>query len=526
MSQEKAPEIVPLSSAQLEELLAQLQVLLPAPIYQKVQLLLRTLQWCMACIQGKTTTIGRLRHLLFGPKTEKTKQLFPKDPPASGQNGQPKTKREGHGRKGAASYTGAKKNKVTHPTLHAGCLCPQCARGKLYLLKTPARLIRLIAQPIIQATLHELERLRCALCGAIFTAPTPPETLQGKFHDNVGPMLGYLRYGAGLPMYRLEKLQNDFGVPLPASTQWELIEAAAQPYQPAWEALQTYAAQGHLVHNDDTNMRVQSLRQEIQEQNRSRTGIFTTSIISQVGPRYVALFFTGQKHAGENLDEILKRRAASLPPPIQMCDALSRNPAKEFKTILANCLPHGRREFVEIAEHFPAQCQHVLESLGEVFKHDAQAREHKLSPQDRLIFHQEKSGPIMESLQAWMQEQLEQKQVEPNSGLGKAYNYMLKHWPALTLFLRQAGAPLDNNICERALKTAIQHRKNSLSYKTENGARIGDLFMSLIHTCRLNEVNPYAYLLALTENAKRVLKEPGLWLPWNYPRPALPTDTG
>ncbi|MFO8002854.1 transposase, partial [Thioalkalivibrio sp.] len=80
---------------------------------------------------------------------------------------------------------------------------------------------------------------------------------------------------------------------------------------------------------------------------------------------------------------------------------------------------------------------------------------------------------------------MEKKLVEPNSGLGKAIKYMLKHWKKLTRFLEVPGTPLDNNIAERALKYAILHRKNALFYKTQNGAKVGDLFMSLIHTCQL-----------------------------------------
>src|SRR5215831_4964418 len=97
-----------------------------------------------------------------------------------------------------------------------------------------------------------------------------------------------------------------------------------------------------------------------------------------------------------------------------------------------------------------------------------QAQEQGLSPEERLRFHQDHSEPVMERLRAWLRAQFEEKRVEPNSGLGAAITYLLKHWTRLTLFLRQAGAPLDNNICERALKKAIRHRKNSLFYKTEN----------------------------------------------------------
>jgi hypothetical protein len=120
----------------------------------------------------------------------------------------------------------------------------------------------------------------------------------------------------------------------------------------------------------------------------------------------------------------------------------------------------------------------------------------------------------MDDLHQWMGQQLEQKRVEPNSGLGQAIRYMLKHWDPLTLFLRQAGAPLDNNLCERALKMAIPHRKNSLSYKTLNGARLGDRFMSLIQTCRLCGTNPLDYLNALQRHAKQAREHPTQWFPW------------
>jgi hypothetical protein len=122
----------------------------------------------------------------------------------------------------------------------------------------------------------------------------------------------------------------------------------------------------------------------------------------------------------------------------------------------------------------------------------------------------------MEKLHAWLHAQFGEKKVEPNSGLGEAIRYLLKHWDRLTLFLRQAGAPLDNNICERALKKAIRHRKNSLFYKTENGAGVGDLFMSLIHTCELNDTNPFDYLTELQKHAAELAQNPAAWMFWNY----------
>jgi hypothetical protein len=93
---------------------------------------------------------------------------------------------------------------------------------------------------------------------------------------------------------------------------------------------------------------------------------------------------------------------------------------------------------------------------------------------------------------------------------------MRKRWNKLTLFLRQAGAPLDNNICERIIKMVILHRKNALFFKTQKGADVGDLFMSLIRTCQLCGINPFDYLTALQEHHSEMHEHPAQWMPWNY----------
>jgi len=149
---------------------------------------------------------------------------------------------------------------------------------------------------------------------------------------------------------------------------------------------------------------------------RERTGVFTSGIVSTKKGRKVALFFTGPKHAGENLADVLKIRAAELDTPIQMCDALTRNLPGELKVIVSNCIAHSRRKFVDVLESFPTECRHVLEELGKVYKIDAEARAEALSAEARLALHKRESGPIMEKLHAWLQGQLEEKKVKPNSG--------------------------------------------------------------------------------------------------------------
>lgn len=476
------------------------------------------LEACEVLEQSQQSS-AKLRRLLFGSQSEKTDKVCP---PAEPPPLPAKKKPKGHGRRAARQYTGAERIPVCHRSLKAGQLCEKCQRGKLCPQKNPGVVLQLAGSPPVTAKLYELEKLRCNTCGAVFTAPTPPEAMKEKYDPSVAVSVGLLRFGCGLPHYRLARFQESLGVPLPESTQWELILPLAKTAEPILLELTRQAAQSPLLHHDDTKMRVQALRQPGSDSaaaiDPKRKGTFTTAINARVGDYAVTLFHTGWKHAGENLTDLLQHRAAGLEAPIQMCDALACNFTVEFQTLTANCLSHGRREFVDVHESFPVECRHVLTQLGKVYRVDAEAKEQNLSAAQRLVHHQTHSGPVMAELERWMKEELEQKRVEPNSGLGKAFAYLQGHWEALTLFLRVAGAPLDNNICERALKMAIMHRKNSLGYKTVMGAKVGDIFMSLIHTCRSNGFNPFKYLLALAEHAESVAINPSAWLPWNYPQ--------
>ncbi len=463
--------------------------------------------------------LKRVLHALAGmlptPRTtEKTKNVLEHpEAPAPENDSKPM---KGHGRNGASSYTGAKKVAVPHPELHAGDSCPGCEKGKVYPQQEPRTLVRIVGQAPLAATVYELHRLRCNLCGDVFTAPEPEGIGSEKYDETTAAMIALLKYGSGMPFYRLEKLEDLLGIPLPASTQWEIVEEAAEVIKTARDELIRQAAQGEVLHNDDTSMRVLRLAREPSD---DRTGVFTSGIVSTHEGRKIALYFTGRQHAGENLRDVLQHRVANLTRPIQMCDALSRNMPKlggGVEILLANCLAHGRRQFVEVATNFPEPCRYVLETLGDVYKYDAEARERHLSAAERLEFHQQHSGPVMKQLQDWLEAQFALKQVEPNSGLGKAITYLLRHWRGLTAFLRDAGAPLDNNLCERALKRAVLHRKNALFYRTLHGAEAGDLFMSLIHTCELAGANPFDYLTALQQHPHELADDPSVWMPWNY----------
>lgn len=379
--------------------------------------------------------------------------------------------------------------------------------------------------------MYQLEVYRCNLCSTEFPARPPDGVGEEKYDERAASMIALLRYGWGMPHSRLARLQAGFKVPLPSSTQWEVVHDAAESLKPVLRELARQAAQGRLVLNDDTTMPVQELikankklKAEYEAAGKKgkepRTGMFSSLILSVADGRpRIGLFFTGRRHAGENLKRVLAERADSLEPPLQMTDGLeSRNVPRGIDTLVSNCLVHGRRKFVYLIESFPAACKHVIETLGTVYHNDARAREMRLSDQRRLAFHQKHSKPLMDDLERWMRAELDEKRVEENGTLGQAMNYMLKRWERLTRFLTVAGAPLDNNVTERGLKRAIVHRKNSLFYRTLAGAEVGDTYMSLIYCAEQADANPFEYLVALLENERLVAEAPADWMPWNYQR--------
>ena len=556
MTARRAPiERIDVSAAHARALLGRVRPKLTDEEFRELKALVETLVYLAELVAHTKASIARVRALLFGTgTTEKTRDVLARIglPEASSADGAPEagpatdpdrtngstdaqtpppSQRRGHGRHGAAAYTGAPRITIPHPSLKAGDPCPACDGGKVYVQRVPTVLVRFVGQAPIGATVYALEKLRCHLCGAIFTAPPPEDVGDEKYDARTGAMIALLKYGSGVPFYRLERLQAHVGVPLPASTQWGIVANLATRLQPLRTELIRQAADGEVLHNDDTSMTVLSLREPPppetpaaeavaiagDEISPTRTGIFTSGIVATTRDGHrIALYFTGRRHAGENLALVLAQRTPGLGPPIQMCDALSRNVPKAFAVVLANCLSHARRHIVDVAPNFPEESRHILETLRDVYGYDAQARERRLTPEARLAFHQTHSRSLMEALHTWLSAQLDERRVEPNSGLGQAITYFLKHWMPLTRFLEVAGAPLDSNLVERALKRAILHRKASLFYKTPNGAQVGDLFMGLVHTCELNGVDAFDYLIALPRHPDALNAAPGAWLPWTY----------
>jgi hypothetical protein len=375
-----------------------------------------------------------------------------------------------------------------------------------------------MGSPMLKALRYVLQKLRCSLCGKVFCTCLPEGVSQEeRYNEEARAVISLEKYYMGAPFYRLEQFQKLLGVPLADATLWEQAEKVGDALYPVYKELIHLAAQGEIIHNDDTTVRILSLMKENEENPKiERKGMYTTGIVSFTCNQRIVLFFSGRPHAGENLDSVLIKRQADLSPIIQMADALPSSKPKIAKTVLCNCLAHAIRKFEEISDFFPEACEYVQNLLAKVYQIDDQAKELGMNPKERLSLHISLSKPVMEKLKIWLDEQIEQKLVEPQSSLGKAIQYMRNHWKEQTRFLYVEGAPLDNNVCEQALKVPIRNRKNALFYKSEHGALIGDILMSVIHTCALSQQNPFFYLVALQAHRRLVFRNPSKWLPWNY----------
>ncbi len=503
--------------------------------------------WMPATLQEKNITIANLRRALFGApqkkkpkKNDENNKNTPDDKnnansedtptetnnvstdvsPPSGDESTDQSSaasKKGHGRLGHTDYPNAKEVFLMVTHLKSGDGCPFCQRGKIYKLKIPKIIVRVTGNSFANTTIYKLESLRCNLCLEIINADLPGEVSPTEKYDPYfKAQLSLQKYYVGVPFHRQETLQRMLHFPLPDSTQFELCEDVADCAYPVVTALEIRAANGQLIHNDDTTAKILSvITDNAKNPNKKRTGMFTTGIMAKGNDgNKIALFYTGVQHAGENLDDILQHRVDEKEKMIQMCDALSANMPKTLKTIVCNCLSHAFRKFRDLMDFYPQASLHVMTELGKIYEIDERTR--GMSDRERLKYHRQYSKPIMFQLYKWLKKQFRTKAVEPNSSLGKSIKYMLKHWKKLRRFLTTPGAPIDNNIVERALKIPIRVRKGAMFYKTLHGATISNILTSLIMTASLCDENPVDYLVALQENKAAVFANPDAWIPWRY----------
>lgn len=491
--------------------------------------------WLIDALERGELTIAKLRKIVFGEQTElavnrrKNKANGrgigsdndrPDDATADNKqtnDDNKNQKKPGHGRMTIEAYSGANIIDVEFEELGPGSDCPDdYCDGRLYQLQ-PGALLRITGNPIITANRYNLQKLRCALCGTVYTASLPEGVSDKKYDEACIAMLMINKYFMSMPLFRQENLQRYLGVPLSDSTQWELIASYSDMLETLYDAFLYDAAQAKGISFDDTKATVleQLATNKAAAHKGEKKACYTTGFVSAHDNHLSYIFMTGNKPAGQNIGPILKLRDPKLDAPYLMCDGLTANIpegiSKDLYT-LCYCLVHARRQFYELPEGYDDLADEVIRRIGKIYDHENHAK--KMPTEERLAYHEKHSTPIMDELNTYLNQQA--SEFEPNSVAGRAIAYMLKRWTGLTQFLRHADAPIDNNITERALKLIIQVRKSSMFYKTLKSAKIASHIQTALYSAAQNDINPYEYMQALLCYAEAVKQQPRRWLPWFY----------
>jgi hypothetical protein len=518
----KMPKVQKLSQEQMDNFLAAIMNSnIGAENAEFAKMLIHGNAWMARQLELGQLSIAKLRKLFQIQGSEKALNRKPKKDPSSLRNSpnMSETDKKGHGRNSADAYQGAAIVEVDHPELNPGDTCPaEACDGRLYEMSEPGTLVSVIGAPLASATRYNMQKLRCAICEIIYTAPLPDGVSAKKYDANFIAMLMINKYFMSVPLYRQDRLQNHLGIPLPASTQWDLMVANEPMLKALYQALSQDAANGVALCYDDTSVKIMSeikAAKTAQKGEKSQHTCYTTGIVSIHEDHRSYLYITDNRTAGKCIVEIMALRDANLDPPIMMCDALSANIPQgisEDLYILCFCLVHARRQFYELPNGYDDVADKVIGLIGTIYDHEAHTK--GFSSEKRLAYHQEKSTPVMAELKLYLEEQ--KPEFEPNSAAGKAIDYILNRWTELSQFLRQPHAPLDTNIVERALKLVIQVRKSSMFYKSLSSAAFASYVQSALYSAAQNDINPCEYMCSLIENEDAVIKNPTGWLPWHY----------
>jgi len=461
---------------------------------------------------------------------------------------EPESKGKGHGRNGAGAFVNAKH--VFHTLLVGviGAICEACGIGRMLRYREKC-IVVVKGQPLFGAELHHFEQGRCRLCGAIIRAEGPAVTggLGGSYITYDGSacaMLLVMHYFAGVPFKRMESLQAGWGIPMPDANQWTLADESADRLLPLYKALEKHGVQNALaLRIDDTGSMIVAVQREIRAEVAAvealggsakdvRTGINATGVYLETAQGKVLLFFTGRHHAGEIIDRILAHRSAAQREGeklVKVSDAASKNFSHAHRDALdeAVCNAHAYLNFRAVKDRHPEEYGLAGEVYDKVFDNDDVTKARGVSPHDRMLYHREHSLPEMRRLKAMCRDKLDRKLVEPNAPLWAPLTFIINQWERLTRFCEVPGVPLDTNVVEQMLIIPVRYLAGSFNYRTQSGAEVGDLHMSLIATANANGIEPVAYLTECIENHEDLAKRPEHYLPWVYrARLEAPDETG
>ncbi len=426
-----------------------------------------------AQLAEQQATNTKLRKQLYGKKSEKKPSR--KSAPSN------KPRKKAPRRLGPAALDKAvmPEEHERHTLPERNLVCPICGETTFVPLPTedsveyryvPARLVRVH---------HHRDKSACAKGCTVQTAPGPDRVVEGgRFHASVYADIVTKRCLDAIPFHRQADALQRAGVPLSTSTICDLFHDAAKVLEPLNCALADEIRGSPLVHADETPQPVI----DIGKTRRAYVWTFASKTL--------ALFVHAHGRSGETPKKLLDKTVGTL-----VADAYSGYNAvtgPESRT-RSGCLAHARRKFVDAESQAPRKVAWLVKRVAKIYQVESEARELGVAGTPRhLTMRQERSQPIMDEIRGWLAKQ--KKIARPKSAFGQAVSYMDNQWSKLVVFLGDANVPPDNNHAERLLRRIALGRKNSLFVADDDSGQRHAINMSLVASCRLNGIDPAAYL--------------------------------
>ena len=357
---------------------------------------------------------------------------------------------------------------------------PTDEESVLYTYKPP-RLVRVR---------HKRKKYACRNGCCIVTAPGPPKVVEGgRFSSSLYADVVTKRSFDAIPFHRQADAFGRAGIPLSASTLCDLFHTAADVLTPLYNVLLDEVRAAEVVHADETPQPVI----DVGGTKRSYVWTFAT-------PSLAAYVHSGSRSGETPLRVLADSQGVLVADGYSGYNAVTTPDSRKR----AGCLAHARRKFVDAEGQAHDEVHWLIERIAQVYAIEKRARESGLAGSEKhRELRQSETRPIMDEIRAWLTEQ--KSRARPKSEFGKAVGYTDKQWDALTVFLDDPAVSPDNNLAERMLRRIALARRSSMFVAHDTSGQRYAINMSLVASCRLNGIDPTAYL---TDVLNRIADHP------------------
>lgn len=383
---------------------------------------------------------------------------------------------------------------VRHELPKSERICPHDGSALVQIGVEVSEQLDIVPQQV-RVIQHQRVKYACPCCDeGLKETPAPARLIpKGLLTDAALAWVVSSKYLDALPLYRQAALLGRFGGDLSRNTLAASVVRAGLAVQPIINLLRDHLLDADLVYGDETVIQV------LKEPGRAaQTKSTLWAQMNGTGPP-VRLFGYAQGRGAAHANDLyagIRRGAVLMSDGYEVYNAL----AAAHDLVHLGCWTHARRYFVEAEAATPKAARspeqpatQFIAAVGELYALETQAKE--MAPQERGRLRREHSRPVLERIEGLLHQHLHA--VTPSSLLGKALHYLAKQWPKLTRYVENGAWPIDNNLCENAIRPFVVGRRNWLFADTVGGAHASANLYSLIETCKANRVDPYRYLVKL-----------------------------